>query len=160
MKFDSITSRNRALLAGALLCTAGLVSSQAQPYYVTGSGLTPAWNPGDTNYQMTGGPTVYTLTTNTTANQGDGGAYEDFKITTSTNWNDPVYPTAGNVRTKPDANGSNTFNFYPGTFTDGWSPVQNRVGYADPGSLSFEVVGDFNGWSSDPGFQLNRESLW
>lgn len=144
-----------------LLAAAGLVAvsasvSQAQPYYVAGSGLTPSWSPGAAANQMTGGPTLYTLSTATTANITPGGAvggpYEEFKITGpdwSSNW------PGNNVRTKPDGNGSNTFNFFPGVSTDGWSPAQNRVGYADPGGLSFEIAGDFNGWNGGAGYQLN-----
>jgi hypothetical protein len=38
---------------------------------------------------------------------------------------------------------------------DGWLPVANRVGYADPGNVSWELAGDFNGWSGGAGWQLN-----
>ena len=139
-----------------LLAAAGWLAasvSQAQTYYVAGSGLTPAWDPAAPANLMTGGPTVYSLSTATTANiTGDFGVYEDFKITPGS-WS-PTWP-GNNVRTKPDAAGSNTFYFFPGVAADGWSPVQDRVGYADPGGLSFEVVGDFNGWGGGVGFQLN-----
>jgi hypothetical protein len=128
--------------AVAGLVAVSLSISQAQPYYVAGSGLTPAWAPGATDNQLLGGPTVYsnTVPTVTTVN----GLYHEIKVTGAT-WSDPNWP-ANNVRLKPDANGSNTFYFYPGTIVDGWNPIANRIGYADPGNESFEIIGGWDGW--------------
>ncbi len=137
----------------AVLGLAGLLSAagslQAQPYYVSGSGLTPPWTPGTAAFEMLGGPTVYTLSTATVTN-----AYHNFKVTGVT-WGDPNFP-GNDVQAKGDANGSNTFYFFPGTTADGWSPLANRVGYADPGNMAFEVAGDFTtpAWGSDPASQL------
>lgn len=138
------------MLAVAGLVAASVSISQAQPYYVSGAALTPAWAPGTPANQMTGGPTVYSLTTATVAN-----TYNEFKITGAT-WSDPNWPSSSNAKISGDANGTNTFYFYPGTITDGWNPTQNRVGYADPGNMPWEIAGDFTSpnWGSDSTAQL------
>ena len=135
------------LLALPALVAALPFTASAQPYYVTGSAMVPAWTPGTATYELVGGPTVYSLTTATVAN-----AYHEFKIT-GASWSDPNWP-ADNVQVKGDAYGTNTFYFYPGLYTDGWAPVQNRVGYEDPG-MGWEIAGDLNGWSGGAGYQLN-----
>jgi hypothetical protein len=131
-------------LAG-LLSAAG--SLHAQPYYITGSAMTPAWTPGAAGNQLTGNPLTFTSATSVNA-------YHEFKVTGAT-WGDPNYP-GNNVKIKGDANGSNTFYFYPGTTVDGWSPLNNRVGYADPGNMSFEIIGAFSSSSWNTGIPLNN----
>jgi hypothetical protein len=137
------------MLAMAGIVAMSVVSVQSQPYYVAGSALTPAWTPGTPENQMTGGPAVYSLTQATTAN-----SYHEFKIT-GASWSDPNFPN-DNVKIKGDANGTNTFYFYPGTIVDGWFPLANRIGYADPGNMTWEVAGDFTtpNWDSDPNAQM------
>ncbi len=126
--------------AVAGVVAAASLTSQAQPYYVAGSGVTPSWTPGDPGLQLLGSP--FTLTTAT----GPAGNYHEFKVTGAT-WGDPNYP-GNNVKIKSDANGTNTFYFYPGSTVDGWSPLNNRIGYADPGNMAFEIIGGFSGWGS------------
>jgi hypothetical protein len=137
--------KHLALIAG--LATIPALTSLAQPYYVTGSAMVPAWSPGTPAYEMTGGPAVYSLTTATAAD-----AYHELKITGAT-WSDPNYP-GNNLKLKGDANGTNTLYFYPGTPGDGWLPIANRVGYADPGNMAWEIAGDFNSWSGGAGYDL------
>jgi hypothetical protein len=135
-----------ALIAG--LIAAPALTTLAQPYYIAGSAITPNWTttePGAT--PMSGGPAVYTVTLATVAN-----AYHEFKAASS-NWASS-WP-ANNMKIKGDADGTNTFYFYPGTPGDGWLPLANRVGFADPGNMAWEVAGDFNGWSGGAGYQLN-----
>ncbi len=133
------------LAIAALAATASIV--QAQPYYIAGGGVTPPWAPGDSTLQLTGSPLSLTTATTPTIS----GIYHEFKVTGAT-WSDPNYP-GNNIRIKPDANGTNTFYFYPGTQVDGWNPINNRIGYADPGNMAFEIIGGFNGWST--GVALN-----
>lgn len=129
-----------ALIAG--LAIVPVLTSVAQPYYIAGGAITPNWTtvePGAT--PMSGGPTVYTVTLATAAN-----AYHQFKAASS-NW---VSSWPGNdMWAKGDANGSNTFYFFPGSTIDGWLPIADRVGYADPGNMSWGIIGAFNGWSTD-----------
>lgn len=126
------------LIAG--LAAASAFTALAQPYYIAGNGITPNWTttePGAT--PMSGGPLVYTVTLPTVAN-----AYHEFKAASS-NW---VSSWPGNnVKIKGDATGTNTFYFYPGTPGDGWLPTANRVGYADPGNLTWEIMGSMNSWT-------------
>jgi hypothetical protein len=126
-------------IAGLFATAAG--NLQAQPYYVSGSAMTPAWAPGTAANELTGSP--LTLTTATLVN-----AYHEFKVTGAT-WGDPNYP-GSNVKINGDANGSNTFYFYPGTIGDGWFPLADRVGYANPGN-AWELSGDFTSpnWGDD-----------
>jgi hypothetical protein len=151
------TIRNKTvLLAAAGLLSASMSIAQAQPYYLTGSypAFNPSWSPGVAAYEMTGGPTVYSLSLATADESGD--PYFEWKVIAGTDWSAPNYPANGNnARMQPDATGSNTFYFYPGVSADGWTPVNNRLGCADPGGLTFEVAGDFNGWNGGAGYQLN-----
>jgi len=133
-------------LAAAGLAAASATVAQAQPYAV---GVFNGWNPSST--QMTGGPTVYSYV----ASGGTAGNVDEFKIlANSGDWNSTYTPN--NVWTKFDATGGNTFYFYPGVAADGWEPAANRVGYADPGNVAFEIAGDFTNpnWSSDPSAQM------
>ncbi len=145
-KLVKYMKRNLETLAVAGLVAAAASVAQAQSYTVAGT--FNGWN--TTSDPMTGGPVTYSyVITNGT---GTAGTYHEFKVTDGT-W---TYSWPGNnVKTKYDTNGGNTIYFTPGTIIDGWNPVANRVGYADPGNLTFEIVGDFNGWNSDPGYQLN-----
>ena len=135
-----------------LIAAAGLVAfseavAQAQPYYIVGDVVNGWSDPGA--IQLTGGPTVYSYT----VTGGTPGAYEQLKITAG-GWGSSF--TGNNVQVKLDANGNNTIYAYPGTIVDGWTPVQNRVGYADPGNMAWEIAGDFTNpnWASDPSAQL------
>ena len=133
-------------LAVAGLVAAAVSISHAQPYYATGD--FDGWNNGAD--QMTGGPTNYTFVV--APGTGTAGTEFQFKCTDGT-WAN-TWP-GKNVMTKYDAGGGATLYFYPGTIADGWYPTANRVGYADPGNLAFELAGDFNGWSSSADYQLN-----
>ena len=132
------------MLAVAGMVAASVSITQAQPYYVSGAALTPAWTPGTAANLMAGSP--LSLTTATVA-----GVYNPFKVT-GASWSDPNYP-GSDALLKGDANGTNTFYFYPGSTVDGWLPVNNRVGYEDPGT-AWEIAGDLNSWSGGPGYQL------
>jgi len=139
------------MIAAAGWLAATVFTSPAQPYYIAGSAMTPAWTPGAAANELTGSP--LSLTTATTV-----GTYHEFKVSGAT-WADPNWP-GNNVMIKGDANGTNTFYFYPGTISDGWSPPANRVGYADPGGMAWEVTGDFTSpaWGSDPNAQMTLDA--
>ena len=135
------------VIAAAGLFAAFASVLQAQPYYIVGDVINGWANPGA--IQMSGGPTVYSYV----VTGGTAGNYEQLKVTDGT-WN-TAWP-GNNLEVKLDATGGNTIYFYPGTIIDGWLPVQNRVGYADPGNMAFEITGDFTSptWGSDPNAQL------
>jgi|GEM_PF-2498138 len=123
-------------LALSGLFAASVAVSHAQ-YYLAGDfqGWNPSGNP------MTAGPNAneysYTLT-------GTPGGYANVKVTDGT-WNN-TWPS-GNMLVKYDTTGSATVHFWPGTFSDGWKPTANRVGYDDPDNdLGWGIAGDFNGW--------------
>jgi hypothetical protein len=144
-KLPQYMKRNLQTLAVAGLVAAAASISQAQPYNATGD-----FDGWANTQQMTGGPTTYTFVV--PPGTGTPGNEFQFKITDGT-WTH-TWP-GNNVVTKYDAGGGATFYFYPGTILDGWFPLANRVGYADPGNVAFEVAGDFDNWSSDPAYQLN-----
>jgi hypothetical protein len=152
------------MLAVAGMVAASVSVSQAQPYYIVGDVINGWASP--TAIQMNGGPTTY----NYAVTGGTAGNYEQLKVTTATGWSGPQYP-GNNLEVRLDATGGNTIYFYPGTFTDGWSPLNNRVGYADPGNMAWEITGDFtnpqwgntvangnNGTGSDPLAQMTLEA--
>ena len=58
-----------------------------------------------------------------------------------------------NMNMHYDGSGAATIYYYPGTFTDGWFPTANRVGYSDPGT-PWEVIGTLTSWNSDPNAQM------
>jgi hypothetical protein len=123
------------MLVPAVLAAAAVVNLNAQSYYLAGE--YNGWSPGSD--PMSGGPTVYSYT----ITNGTPAALHYFKVTVgdwSSSW------PGGNARARYDAGGTNTIYFYPGTIADGWLPVANRVGYADPGNVSWEIIGAFNGW--------------
>ena len=137
------------ILATAVGLSAAFPSaSQAQPYAIAGDfngwNNTASFNPG-------GGPSVYT----NIMTGGTPGAWEGIKvIAVSGSWG-LTYP-GGNLEITYDPSGNNTLYFYPGSFSDGWLPLANRVGFVDPGNMSFELVGDFTtpNWDTDPKGQL------
>ena len=127
-------------LAGAVAVST--FTSQAQPYI---AGDFNGWNSFAS--PMTGSPAGYTFVV--APGTGFPGSVDEFKILqTGGSWNVTFPPN--NVWTLFDSSGGNTFYYYPGPFSDGWYPLEDRVGYADPGNVSFELVGDFNSWSGTP----------
>jgi hypothetical protein len=136
-------------VAGLAVATLSAVSvSKAQPYAIAGD--FNGWNNNGT-ISPGGGPTAYT----NIMTGGTPGNFEGVKFIGSPgNWS-PTYPS-GNLEIAYDANGQNTVYFYPGSFTDGWLPLENRVGFADPGNMSFEITGDFTtpNWDTDPKAQM------
>jgi hypothetical protein len=126
------------MLAVAAMVTASVSTSQAQPYYLAGG--YNGWNANNPDYIMSGGPTAY----NYTVTNGTPASFWEFKVTTL-NFG-TAYPP-GNCKTRYNSGGTNIIRFYPGTIVDGWSPIANRVGYDDPGNISWELAGDFNGWN-------------
>lgn len=133
------------LVWGALVATA--IVAQAQPYYIVGDVVNGWASPGA--ILMNGGPTTYDYT----VTGGTAGNYQQLKVTDGT-WG-TTWP-GNNLVIKLDATGGNTIYFYPGLFTDGWQPVQNRVGFVDPLNDTYEIAGDFTtpNWGSDPTAQL------
>ncbi|HEY4415686.1 MAG TPA: hypothetical protein VGO57_08345 [Verrucomicrobiae bacterium] len=121
--------------------------TQAQTYYNSGDFINGWANPQGS--LMSGGPAAYT----NVIVGGTPGNYQQLKVTDGT-WNN-AWP-GNNLQIKFDAGGSNTIYFYPGIATDGWTPLQNRVGYADPGNMAWEVTGDFTtpSFGSDPNAQM------
>ena len=140
------TLAKKQILSVAALAGLFTLNTQAQPYYVAGDYNSWA-NPSAT--AMSGGPTEYTFV----ITGGTAGNDEQLKVTDGT-WS-TTFP-GNNLHLKYDATGGNTINFFPGVNNDGWSPGVNRVGYADPGNLAWEVVGDFTNpnWGSDSNAQL------
>lgn len=141
-------NKQSVILGVAAVLAVAALKSNAQPYAIAGNfnnwNNTGTFNPG-------GGPGIYT----NVMTGGTAGAWEGLKIiAVSGSWN-TTYPN-NNLNISYDAGGSNTVYFYPGNFTDGWQPTQNRVGFEDPGNMAFEIVGDFTtpNWGSDPNGQL------
>jgi hypothetical protein len=131
------------ILAAAVLVAASISASKAQPYAIAGD--FNGWNNSST--LLSGGPTVYTYA----ITGGTPGNFEGLKIiAVPGNWS-TTYP-GNNLEIQYDASGDNTVYFYPGSFADGWLPSQNRVGFADPGNMTFEITGDFTNpnWGDDP----------
>jgi hypothetical protein len=110
--------------------------AQAQPFYVSGD--FNGWTSPSTNVMTGSGP--YSCAIN---GQTPGGLNQ-LKVSSSgwaSSW------PANNVTIKWDATGSNTVYYLPGSFSDGWTPGNDRVGYADPG-VPWEIIGSFNGWDA------------
>ena len=149
-----------------MLAVAGLVAvsvsvSKAQPYAIAGD-----FNGWNNTAALGGGPTIYT----NIMTGGTAGNWEGFKIIAVPGSWSPTYP-GNNCNISYDAGGSNTVYFYPGTILDGWLPLQNRVGFEDPGTMAWEITGDFttpawgntvqngnNGSGSDPLAQLTLQA--
>jgi hypothetical protein len=115
--------------------------SQAQTYSLAGvfNGWNASANP------MTAGPNAgewsYTIT------GGTPGAYDLCKVTDGT-WSFS-WPTSGNLLFLYDSTGSATIHFWPGSTTDGWLPLANRVGYDDPNNdPGWSLAGSFNSWGT------------
>jgi hypothetical protein len=139
------------ILAAAGLVIVSVSVLQAQPYYVVGT--YNGWaNPSATAMTdvgpVTGGEEYSYQITGQTAS-----GYGQAKIT------DGTWATAwpgDNFAFEYDASGNATIYFYRGSFSDGWSPLANRVGCADPGNIPLEVTGSFTSpnWGSDPNAQM------
>lgn len=138
------------VFAAVGLTAASVSVLQAQPYYIVGDVVNGWASPSA--IQMNGGPATY----NYAVAGGTAGNYEQLKVTAG-DWG-TAWP-GNNLVVRLDATGGNTIYFYPGTFTDGWQPVQDRVGFADPGNMSFEIAGDFTNpnWGSDPAAQMTLQ---
>jgi hypothetical protein len=118
--------------------TALTLQINAQPFYLAGEFQSPQWV--NNANQMTAGPNGrydYTITGQTP------GAYAQVKVTDGT-W-DHTWP-GNNVVVQYDSAGSATVHFYPGSFTDGWLPLANRVGWDDIGGMSWGFAGGPNGF--------------
>ena len=139
------------------MVVASVSVSKAQPYYVVGS--YDSWaNPSPNqmadngvvngnhqySYQVTGQTPGAYPNAPTGTDSTDG-----FKVTDGS-WAN-TWPIGGNNLFIPyDASGNATIYFYPGNFSDGWAPLQNRVGFADPG-IAWEATGDFGpNWGQFP----------
>ena len=98
----------------------------------------------------------YQITGQTPNSFDSGSSGNGIKVTDGT-W-DNVWPGA-NMSIYYDSIGDDTIYFYPGSFTDGWLPSANRVGFSDPG-LSWEVTGDFTSpnWDTDPAAQMTLQA--
>ena len=130
------------LFAAAGLVAVSAFTSQAQPYV---AGDFNGWNSSAS--PMSGSPAGYSYVV--APGTGVPGSVDQFKILqTGGSWNVTFPPN--NVWTLFDSTGGNTFYYQPGPFSDGWYPLEDRVGYADPGNVSFELVGEFNGWGGTP----------
>lgn len=136
------------ILTVAALIAGSATQLQAQPYAIAGD--FNGWNNSDTA-SLIGGPDIFT----NTATGGTPGNYEAFKIIAVPGSWTTTYP-GNNCVLKYDATGGHTVYFYPSPALDGWTPTVNRVGYEDPGNMSFEIAGDFTTptWDSDPNAQL------
>ena len=156
------------MFAVAAVVAASVCVSKAQPYYVVGNyngwsnpsatamtDVGPVTGGEEYSYQVTGQPG------NTFPNDG-------FKVTDGT-WS-TTWPSS-NLKFEYDASGNAMIYFYKGNFSDGWSPLQNRVGFADPGNMPLEMAGDFtnpqwgntiangnNGTGSDPLAQMTLQA--
>jgi hypothetical protein len=122
-------------------------SPAPQPYFLAGD--INGWNAQGN--QMNGGPTIYSNVVT-----GTPGAYEQLKVTDGT-WNN-TWP-GSNLQIDFDPDGKNTIYFIPGTFTDGWLPTANRVGFDNPGNV-WEVSGDFTSpnWGDDASAQMSADA--
>jgi hypothetical protein len=137
-------------VAGAV--AASVFTSQAQPYV---AGDFNGWN--SSSSPMTGSPAGYTYVV--PPGTGYPGSLDEFKVLqTGGFWNVTFPPN--NVWTLFDSSGGNTFYYYPGPFSDGWYPLEDRVGYADPGDVSFELAGDFNGWNGGTPMVLKVNGIY
>ena len=149
-------NRFKFIAAAALLATS-LGASQAQSYYLAGN--FEGWC-NDCNQMTDNGPVgpggsmqySYLITGQTPSSVDTSG----MKVTDGT-WNN-TWP-GQNMNMEYNASGDATVYFYPGSFTDGYTPAANRVGYADAGQ-PWEIAGDFTtpNWSSDPNAQMTLEA--
>ncbi|MDR3456953.1 MAG: hypothetical protein P4N60_05870 [Verrucomicrobiae bacterium] len=145
-------------IAAVCALAAGVSVSQAQPYYLAGHfqgwcnnctvmtdnglvGTNGLYGAHQWEYDITG------QTPNSYDNSGNG-----MKVTDGT-WAN-TWP-GDNMYVHYDGTGAIKVYFYPGTFTDGWFPAGNRVGYSDTGA-PWEVTGTFTTpqFGSDPLAQM------
>lgn len=127
----------------ALGAVAGL--AQAQPYYARGE--FNGWTNSTTPMVNMGGGMYQSVLTGLTA----GSAYQ-FKATVD-DWSFNAPQTGGNAIAVANAAGMLTINFFPNTsWADGYQPASEaRVGYVDSGLHGWDIMGDFNGWSTPVG---------
>jgi len=149
-------------IAAVCALAAGVSVSQAQPYYLAGAfegwcnNCTVMTDNGvvGTNGLYGAHQWEYDITGQTASSFDTRG----MKVTDGT-WNN-VWP-GNNMSTHYDASGNLSVYYYPGTFTDGFFPTANRVGYSDTGE-SWEITGSFttpqwgggDGSGSDPATQM------
>jgi hypothetical protein len=136
------TKKLIAAVLFSFLTVAMCTRSQAQ--YCC-AGVYNGWNASAN--PMTAGPNSgeYSIT----ITGGTAGAYDQCKITDGT-WNNS-WP-GNNLIFLYDSTGSATIHFWPGSFTDGWLPTSNRVGYDDPNNdPGWGIAGDFDGWDGTQG---------
>ena len=127
----------QTLFSVAVAVVATASTANAQPFFARGE-----FNGWDLSTPMTQiGPDFYQATA-VGLNPGD---LHEFKIADE-NWT--VSWPGSNARVAVDASGEINFNLMLGSFSDGWFPDENRVGYADPGQHGWDIMGSFNGWSS------------
>ncbi|HEX3628116.1 MAG TPA: hypothetical protein VH280_22120 [Verrucomicrobiae bacterium] len=117
------------------------VAANSQAQYCC-AGVFNNWNASAN--PMTAGPNAGEFSFTITG--GTPGAYDQCKVTDGT-WNNS-WPGSGNLEFLYDSTGSATIHFWPGSFTDGWLPTSNRVGYDDPDNdPGWGLPGDFNSYN-------------
>jgi hypothetical protein len=120
-------------LAATLLAGGNLT---AQPFFVRGT-----FNGWDTSTPMMDlGGGVYSATFTGTAS----GQF-DFKVAPA-DWSSS-WP-GSNSRSVFDSSGLATVYYRAGSFSDGWNPIADRVGYSDPLQFGWDVIGSFDSWTS------------
>lgn len=128
-----------ALVFAVIGWAAAAASLQAQTYCC--AGVFNSWNASAN--PMTAGPNPGEYTFTITG--GTPGTYDQCKVTDGT-WNNS-WPN-NNLMFLYNSAGSATIHFWPGSFTDGWLPTANRVGYDDPDyDAGWGIAGDFNNWT-------------
>lgn len=130
-----------------MLAVAGLLAmpAMATDYYLAGD--YNGWDAGANLMDEITVDAYYTLDVTASGNQ-------NFKATDGT-W-DNSWPAANVEAWFGDTDNTIEMRFWPGTFDDGWSPGQNRLGYEWLGLHGWEVMGSFNGWS-EPVVTLNDD---
>ena len=147
-------------LAG-LIGAATVSVSQAQPYYLAGafqgwcnncSVMTDNGLVG-TNGLYGSHQWQFDITGQTASSYDTRG----MKVTDGT-WNN-TWPGSDFKNIYYGAGGNASLYFYQGTFSDGYTPTANRIGFSDPG-LPWEVAGDFTSpnWDTDPAAQLTLKA--
>lgn len=188
MKPMIIKSRNYALLAGALLCVAGIVTAQAQSSIVTFSvdmatnialgTFTPGTDTvsangtfngyGPLNLVQQGSSTVYTNTANDTIDANGGKLQYKFVLDGST-WENTG---SGNDRAAllPATSGASLV-LPTAFFNDAGAPVTNDVSFQVDvsqqinlgnftlGTSYVEIRGEFNGWTGGVDLLTNDTSI-
>lgn len=143
--------KSRIAVAVVALCAvAGL--AQAQPYYARGE--FNGWSGTSNQFADMGGGMWQTSITGLTP----GSAYQ-FKETID-DWSVNTPTSGGNAIALANAAGVLTLNFFPNTsWADGYQPAtEARIGYVDSGQHGWDIMGDFNGWSSPAGVMASLGS--